>query len=304
MQNTQELKDEIRALAKAKNAVILAHFYTLPEIQEIADFVGDSYQLARLAVDDSRQVVVFCGVSFMGESACILNPAKTVLLPCFDAVCPMAEMVSAGQIAAARAKYDDLAVVCYINSTAKIKALCDVCVTSSNALKIVRNLPNKNIFFVPDEHLGSFIKASVKEKNIILAEGFCEVHAAITADAVGNAKKSHPNAKVIAHPECKKEVVALSDFVGSTKGLIDFAKNDEASEFIVCTERGIEHALRIAAPRKAFYFPLENQICENMKKITLESVRDCLLKFEPVEVAPNLATAALAPLAKMLELSK
>ena len=296
-----ELQEEIRELCRSRDAVILAHYYVDGAVQEVADYVGDSFYLAKVAKSDSHRTIVFCGVTFMGESACILNPDKTVLMPAPDAVCPMALMVSAEDIAAMRAKYDDLAVVCYINSMADIKALSDICVTSSNALKVVRSLPQKNIFFIPDGNLGRYVAAQVPEKNIILNKGFCHVHASISARNLEAALREHPGAEIIAHPECNEEVCSLAEFLGSTKELIEHVSAAPAQEFIVCTEQGVLHEMRKAAPGKQFYFVGARQICPNMKRITLENVRRCLAEREPcVTVEDALRQKAAIPLERML----
>lgn len=302
---TAAIKSEIKKLAKEKDAVILAHYYVDGEIQEIADYVGDSFALAKLAKSAPQKTIVFCGVTFMGESACILNPDKTVLVPNTQSVCPMALMADPAKIREMREKYDDLAVVCYINSTAEVKALSDVIVTSSNALKIVRKIPNKNIFFIPDGNLGRYISQQLPEKNFILNTGFCHVHTSITARAIEEAFHQHENAKIIAHPECMQEVLDLADYIGSTKELIEFVKNDDSSEYIVCTECGVLHEMKKVAPGKQFYFVGAKQVCPNMKRITLENVRDCLLTGSPKASCPEeLRKAALKPLEKMLEMAK
>lgn len=295
------LQEEIRGLCRSRDAVILAHYYVDGAVQEIADYVGDSFYLAKVAKSDSHRTIVFCGVTFMGESACILNPGRTVLMPAPDAVCPMALMVSAADIAAVRAKYDDLAVVCYINSMADIKALSDICVTSSNALKVVRSLPQKNIFFIPDGNLGRYVAAQVPEKNIILNKGFCHVHASITARDLEAALHAHPAAEIIAHPECSEEVCNLAEYLGSTKELIEYVRTAPAQEFIVCTEQGVLHEMQKVAPGKQFHFVGARQICPNMKRITLEKVRDSLLNGSPVvTVDEALRQKASVPLERML----
>ncbi len=234
-----------------------------------------------------------------------LNPEKTVLIPNENAVCPMALMVDPKKIAEMRAKYEDLAVVCYINSMAEIKALSDVIVTSSNALKIVKSLPNKNIFFIPDGNLGRFVAESFPEKNIILNEGFCHVHTSITAQAIEKAFHEHPNAKVIAHPECTKEVCDLAEYLGSTKELIEFVKNDDAPEYIVCTESGVLHEMKKVAPQKNFYFVGAKQECPNMKRITLQNILDCLKNNSPkATCSEELRINSCKPLDKMLEIAK
>ncbi len=226
----EELIREIQELKKEKDAVILAHYYVDGSIQEIADYVGDSFALAKAAVEDPRKTIVFCGVTFMGQSASILNPDKTVLVPADDAVCPMALMVDPAEIREMREKYEDLAVVCYINSMAETKALVDVCVTSSNAVKIVRSLPQKNIYFIPDQNLGSYIAEQVPEKNIMLGYGFCHVHHYMDPEDVKALKKAHPKAKILAHPECNRSIIELADYVGSTKGIIRYSAESPDEE--------------------------------------------------------------------------
>ena len=302
--NIQILKNEIKKLCKERDAVILAHYYVDGNVQDIADYIGDSFYLAKVAKKCPNKTIVFCGVTFMGESACILNPDKTVLLPASDAVCPMALMVNPEDIKAMREKYSDLAVVCYINSMADIKSLSDVCVTSSNAVEIVKKLPNKNIFFIPDGNLGRYVAEQVPEKNVILNKGFCHVHTNITELDIENCFREHRNAKIIAHPECKQEVCDLADYLGSTKELIEYVKNTPDKEFIVCTEMGVLHEMQKIAPDKKYYFVGAKKICPNMKKITLEKVRDCLLHNSPVShVSEELRIKASRSLDRMLEMA-
>ena len=218
------MEAQIERLKKEKNAVILAHYYAPDEVQKIADYTGDSFYLAKIAKQSTADILVFCGVSFMGESAKILNYNKKVLMPDLTADCPMAHMVKPGLIAEMRDKYEDLAVVCYINSTAELKCQSDVCVTSSNAVKIVNALPNKNIFFIPDCNLGRHVAEQISDKNIILNDGCCPIHAKMTGEQIKREKEQHPNALVLAHPECTESVLALSDYIGSTSGIIDFVK--------------------------------------------------------------------------------
>lgn len=301
----ERMKSQIERLKKEKNAVILAHYYAPDEVQEIADYVGDSFYLAKIAKQSTADIIVFCGVSFMGESAKILNPDKKVLMPDLSADCPMAHMVQPGKIAQMRKQYEDLAVVCYINSTAELKCESDVCVTSSNAVKIVRALHNKNIFFIPDKNLGQYVAEQVPEKNIILNDGCCPIHAAISPQQIQSQKERHPNALVLSHPECEKEVLALSDYIGSTAEIISFAKNSEAFEFVVVTEDGVAFQLREDNPNKHFYFPKPNPCCADMKLNTLEKIRSVLEKEENgVEVSEEVRCKALIPLNKMLELAK
>ena len=299
------MKQKIEQLKSQKNAVILAHYYAPAEVQAVADYVGDSFYLAKVAKQSSADMLVFCGVSFMGESAKILNPEKKVLMPDLTADCPMAHMVKPGKIAQMRAEYEDLAVVCYINSTAELKAQSDVCVTSSNAIKIVKALPNKNIFFIPDRNLGRVVAQQVPEKNIILNDGCCPIHAQINPKQVMELRAAHPEAKVLAHPECEPPVLELADYIGSTAEIIAYAKSDSAEEYIVCTEYGVEYKLQQDNPQKRFYFPDPAPCCVGMKLNTLERLYT-VLRDETNEV---LVTAedrerALLPLDKMLELAK
>ncbi len=300
-----EIKDRICSLKKQKNAVILAHYYAPAEAQELADYVGDSFYLAKIAKESQADMLVFCGVAFMGESAKILNPDKKVIMPDPLADCPMAHMVAEGKIEEMRKKYDDLAVVCYINSTAELKQKSDVCVTSSNAVRIVKSLPNQNIFFIPDQNLGRFVAEQVPEKNIILNDGCCPVHAALTAKDVQEEQRKHPNAAVLSHPECTKEVLERSDFIGSTADIISYAKQSECKEFIVCTEEGVSYRLTCDNPDKRFYFPQRGLCCKDMKTNTAERLLRALEAEEgEIFVSNEMRCAALAPLDKMLELGK
>ncbi len=297
------MKSQIEQLKIEKNAVILAHYYVPAEVQKIADYVGDSFYLAKVAKQSDADIIVFCGVQFMGESAKILGPDKKVLMPDLVADCPMAHMVADGIIEEMHKKYDDLAVVCYINSTAELKCKSDVCVTSSNAVKIVRALPNKNIFFIPDHNLGSFVAEQVPEKNIILNDGCCPIHAKITAVQVLAEKEKHPKAKVLTHPECDAAVIELSDFVGSTADIIAYAKKSETKEFIICTEDGVDYKLITDNPNKRFYYPNPHPCCADMKLNTLKSVLAVLQKEDKeVIVDDALRKGALKPLERMLEL--
>lgn len=297
--------NEIERLKKEKDAVILAHYYVNDEVQEIADYIGDSYYLAKIAKTVDAKTIVFCGVSFMGESAKILNPDKTVLMPDMSADCPMAHMAEIEKIEEMRKKYDDLAVVCYINSTAELKCHSDVCVTSSNAVKIVKALPNKNIFFIPDENLGRHVAEQVPEKNIILNDGFCHVHVSVTADNVKAIKAKYPSALILAHPECKKEVLDLADYIGSTSGIIDYASSSDNTEFIICTESGVSYKLKEKNPDKKFYFAGTKHFCPNMKLNTVEKVLEVLKTGKnEVRVSDEIRIKSLKPLDRMLELAK
>ena len=282
--STEDLQREIRELCEAKHAKLFAHYYVPDEVQDIADEIGDSFFLARRARETDAEIIVLCGVQFMGESAKILNPEKKVLIPALNADCP---------------------VVCYVNSTAELKAHSDVCVTSANALKIVSKLPNEEIYFIPDQNLAHYIADQLPEKKFIFNDGFCHVHHSITKDQMAQAKAAKPNALVCVHPECKTEVVAMADYVGSTSGIINFVDGSDAEEFIIATEMGVMHSLRTAHPDKKFYTAGNMQLCPNMKKVSLERVRDALLKEDTeIHVDEDLMKEAYEPMMKMLELAK
>ena len=299
------MENKIEQLKKEKNAVILAHYYTPSEVQKVADYVGDSFYLAKVAKESKAEIIVFCGVRFMGESAKILNPDKKVLMPDPCADCAMAHMVEEGLIDRMRKSYNDLAVVCYINSTARLKCKSDVCVTSSNAVKIVKALQSKNVFFIPDKNLGRFVAEQVPEKNVILNDGCCPIHVRIDPDSVIAEKEKHPRAKVLSHPECTHEVLMLSDFIGSTADIIKFAKTDSSDEYIVCTEDGVDYRLQTDNPEKRFYYPDPRPCCADMKHNTLKSVL-AVLENENNEITVDEETRrrALVPLERMLELAK
>lgn len=300
-----DAENKIRELKKQKNAIILAHYYAPAEVQRIADYVGDSFYLAKIAKSSTADVIVFCGVAFMGESAKILNPNKKVLMPDVSADCPMAHMVAEGRIKELREKYDDLAVVCYINSTAELKCQSDVCVTSSNAVKIVKALPNKNIFFIPDKNLGRYVAEQVPEKNVILNHGYCPIHVKVSLEEVLQEKKLHPTALVLSHPECEENILNISDYIGSTAEIIDFAKQSEKDEFIICTEDGVEFELIKTNPNKKFYFTKTRPCCVDMKLNTLDKLLKVLETEEnPIEVDEETRERALLPLNRMLELAK
>ena len=300
-----DMMNRIKQLKEEKNAVILAHYYVNADVQEVADFIGDSFYLAKKASETDADMIVFAGVEFMGESAKILNPNKHVYMPDAHADCPMAHMVTIENIKKMREKYDDLAVVCYINSTAEIKTYSDVCVTSSNAVKIVNKLPNKNIFFIPDQNLGSYVATQVKDKNIILNSGFCPRHHIMTKEDVLNAKKEHPNALVAVHPECKPEVLEEANYIGSTSGIIDYIVGNNAKEFIVGTVDGVYATILKQAPDKKLYNVVRTQVCPNMKLNSLEKIINVLETGEnEVFLDEEFMNKAKAPLERMLELAK
>ncbi|GFI22426.1 quinolinate synthase A [Lachnospiraceae bacterium] len=299
-------QEEIQNLKKEKDAVILAHYYVRPEIQEIADYTGDSYFLSKKATTLPHKTIVLCGVSFMGESTKLLNPSKTVLMPNIEADCPMAHMVDKLALEKVREQYKDLAVVCYINSTAQIKSWSDVSVTSANAISIIRNLPNKNILFIPDKNLAHFIAMKVPEKNIIFQKGFCPIHENMRAEEIQALKLQHPEAKVLVHPECNSAVLELADYVGSTSEILSYVEKSPTLEFIIGTELGVYYTLQQARPDARFYFPNPKPICSGMKQITLENVIE-VLKTGRNEISMqdnSINKAASRTLERMLELAK
>lgn len=298
---------KIKELQKKKDVVILAHYYVDGEVQQIADYVGDSYYLSKVATKVAQKNILFCGVSFMGESAKLLNPEKKVVMADEYADCPMAHMVTVERIKEIREQYEDVAVVCYVNSTAEIKAVSDVCVTSSNALRVVKKVPAKNIFFVPDNNLGRYVAGKIPEKNFIFHDGFCHVHKSISPENVLEAKQLHPDALVLTHPECTMDVIELSDFVGSTSEIIDYATESVADKFIICTEMGVFFELGQKNPDKKFYSVGHRQFCPNMKKVTLNKVEAALEDLDStpeIMLSDDIMKNAVRPLQKMLELAE
>ena len=294
--------EELKERKERADAVVLAHYYVDGAVQEMADYVGDSFYLAKVAAKEKKSTIVFCGVRFMGESAKILNPGSRVLLPDAQADCPMAHMAQVAQIQKLRAEVPDLAVVCYINSSAELKAHSDVCVTSSNAVKVVSALPQKSILFIPDKNLGSFVAKQLPGRNFYYSGGYCPVHAVLLAEDVLAEKRAHPAAEVLVHPECTEEVVKAADFAGSTAEIIAHAEAGAAREFILGTEPGVLHELERRCPGKKFY-PV-TPVCRDMKRITHEKVLACLTGggYEG-KMGAELKDAARAPLARMLELA-
>lgn len=305
-----DLKAEIRRLAKEKNAVIMAHYYVAGEVQDIADFIGDSLALAQQAAKTDADIIVLCGVHFMGETAAILCPNKKVLVPDLNATCSLAESCPADKFAEFVAAHPGHTVVSYVNTTAATKAVTDVVVTSSNARQIVESLPqDEPIIFGPDQNLGNYIN-SLTGRNMLLWDGACHVHARFSVEKILELKVAHPEAKILVHPECKGPVVKLADKVGSTAALLKFAINDGAKEFIVATESGILHEMQKAAPQKTFIpAPPDDSTCacnecEYMKLVTLSKLYNCL-KFEwpVVTVDKEVAEKAIRPIERMLEIS-
>jgi quinolinate synthase len=299
---TLDIIDKIQALKQQRNAVILAHNYQPGDIQDIADFTGDSLGLSIQASQTDADVIVFCGVLFMAETAAILSPQKTVLLPEKGAGCPMADMINAGQLQELKDKHPEAVVVCYVNSTAEVKALSDYCCTSGNALELVQTLSeDREIIFVPDKNLGGFIVERTG-REMILWPGYCSTHVRILPADVQSARQKHPSAVVLAHPECNPEVRALADELLSTGGMLKFAKTSNVEEFIIATENGIIHSLKKQNPDKQFYPVTEKAICPNMKKISLEKVAWALEDMQyRITVPEPICTKAKTALDRMLE---
>jgi quinolinate synthase len=302
MQDITRVQDEIRRLREQKNAIILAHNYQRPEVQDIADVIGDSLELARAAAKMDTDVIVFCGVDFMAETAAVLSPEKTVLLPAPDACCPMAEMVSAEELRFARGKYPDAAVVCYVNTSAEVKAESDICCTSANAIDVVNSVKEDTVIFVPDKNLGQYA-ARFTKKTVLPWEGFCIVHERYTPADVAAAKQAHPGAEVLVHPECRPDVIDRADHVASTSGILKQVKSSPKEEFIIGTENGMLHRLGKECPGKRCYPLSEKAICVNMKKTDLAKVRDALTTMKPrVTVPEEVAARARIAIERMLAL--
>ena len=309
--DTKELASEIVRLKKEKNAVILGHYYQIDEIQALSDYVGDSLALAQKAQETTADVIVFCGVHFMAETAKILNPSKKVLLPDKEATCSLAESCKADDFAAFKAQHPDHFVISYVNCSAEIKALSDLICTSGNAEKLVRALPKEQkIIFAPDKNLGSYINSVVEGREMLLWNGVCTVHDALTAESVMKLKMEHRDAKVVAHPECNSAVLEISDFIGSTKAMLNYIKASEHKKFIVVTETGILYEMRRENPDKEFLtLPGEEGCscasCEYMKMNTLEKLYRCLLNETPeIILDDDLIEKAKRPIVKMLEMSR
>ena len=300
-----KLRHRINQLKEEKDVLILAHYYVAGDVQDIADFVGDSYHLSKMAQSCQEQIILFCGVQFMAESAKLLNPEKRVVLASAEAKCPMAYMAEVAEIEAMRQEHQDLAVVCYVNSTARIKALSDVCVTSTNAVQIVKGLKQKNIYFIPDQNLGKYIEYQVPDKKFFFCDGFCHVHTSIKQEQLEEAKATFPQAQVLAHPECTFDILRIADYIGSTTGIINYATKSTSLEFIICTEIGVLHRLKRDNPHKSFYLVGEGQICSSMKVNTLEKVYTALQTLKPeINVAEDLGLKAKAALEAMHSLTE
>ena len=274
--DTNQLRKEILKLKEQKGAVILAHNYQIPDIQDIADELGDSLELSKISMKRPENTIVFCGVTFMAETAKILSPQKKVLLPVLDAGCPLADTINPEQLKELKANHPNAWVVSYVNSSAEIKALSDVCCTSANAINVVKNIPVKKIIFVPDKNFGWWVQKNVPEKDLILWEGFCYVHEQFRPAVVDAARKNHPDAKIMVHPECQAEILEKSDYVVSTSGMLKVPKEDPAKRFIVGTEMGMIYRLRKENPDREFYSLGTAKSCMNMKKTTLTELHNSL----------------------------
>ena len=308
-EEVRELQEKVRELARQKNAVILAHYYQRPEVQDVADFVGDSLDLSRKAAKTNADIIVFCGVRFMCETAKILSPQKKVLHPNPESGCPMADMVTAEQVRKLREKHPDAEFVAYINTTADVKAEVDICVTSANAPKIIRQLPSRKIVFLPDQALGNWVAQQVPDKEFIIWKGFCPPHFEFTAREVRALKDHYADAKVAVHPECHPDVIKLADFVGSTSQIIKYATSVEAERVIVITEVGLRYTLQKKNPEKEYIFPETMNYCGTvycctMKGITLSKVYETLKEeINEVILPPDLIERARKPIERMLEMS-
>ena len=298
------MKAEIERLKKERKAVILAHNYTRGEVQDVADYTGDSLELARRATQVDADVIVFCGVYFMAETAAILNPDKTVLIPDPSAGCPMADMITGAQLRELKAKHPGAVAVCYVNSTAEVKAECDLCVTSGNAEKVMATIPaGREILFVPDQHLGGHVSAK-EGRDYVLWPGYCPTHARLTPKMIADARAAHPGAPVMVHPECPKDVREAADEQLSTGGMCRFARESDAQTILVGTEVGILHRLRMENPDKTFVSVSDTLVCPNMKKTTLENLRDCLRDMSNrVVVEKDVADRARRAIDAMLAVS-
>jgi quinolinate synthase len=299
--NQDALQHQIRQLARERNALLIAHNYQRDEVQAVADITGDSLALSMEAARTDREVIVFCGVHFMAESAAILAPEKTVLLPRPDSGCPMADMVTAEGLIALKAEHPDATVVTYVNSSAAVKAESDICCTSSNAISVARSLPAKKLLMVPDRNLGRYIARQVPEKDYIFWEGYCPTHDRLKTEEIVKAKADNPDALFMAHPECRPEILDLADHICSTSGMYEFARSNPATTFIVGTEEGILWRLRKENPDKTFIIPSRGLICPNMKLTSLDDILKSLETLEPrITVPEPVRLRALTALERML----
>ncbi len=299
-----EMQQEIIRLKKKKDICILAHAYQGQEILDVADYVGDSYGLSVQASKAPHKTVLMCGVRFMAETCKVLSPEKTVILSHSEAGCPMADQMDKEDIEAILPRYPGYAVVCYINTTSRLKTICDVCVTSSSAVKIIQNIPQKDILFIPDQNLAQYVAEQVPEKNIRFLRGGCPRHALVTKWDVENARTKHPGALLLVHPECRPEVVKAADYVGSTTGIMNFAKQSDAKEFIIGTETSILEHLQFDCPEKKFHYLTRDLMCPNMKMTTLADVLHCVQGTggEMIELEPEIIAGAKRCIDEMIRL--
>lgn len=297
-----ELKREIRQLKRERNALILAHNYQLDEVQEVADYIGDSFYLSKVAASIDCDVIVFSGVRFMAETAKLLSPEKTVLLPEIDAGCPLADTITDEDVRNLKRQHPGAPVVCYINSSAEVKAESDICCTSANAVKVVSSLPDHKVIFVPDENLGDYVAKQVPDKELVLWKGCCVTHAKVRPNAICEMRERYPEAKILVHPECEPVVVELADFAGSTSAIIQYAENSVASVFIIGTEVGVLCWLRNSRPEKQFFLLHPGLVCPNMKKTRQQSIYDALVNNQyQIQVDEAIAAKAKQAITRMLE---
>ncbi len=300
----KELIEKINILKKEKNAVILGHCYQNVEIDEVADFVGDSLYLSQQATKTDADIIIFAGVYFMAQTAKMLSPDKKVLLPRMESGCMMADMINLQQLREFKAKYPNIPTVCYINSTAEVKSECDMCVTSSNALRVVESMGVEKILFLPDNYLGKWVESQLKNVEVITFPGFCPTHLRIKPEDVIAAREKYPNAKVLAHPECHQDVTELADYVGSTTGIMNYATRSEAKTFVIATEKGVVDRLKRDLPNKEFILIKDNIICPNMKWHTLEDIYNALVNEEhEIFVDEEISYKAVKCIDRMLEVS-
>ncbi len=301
----EELKREILNLKREKNAAILAHYYQIDDIQEIADIRGDSLALAIEAAKLDTEIIVFCGVKFMAETAKVLCPDRKVLIPEIESVCPLADMATKEEVLKKKEKLGNPVVVSYVNTNVDVKTVSDICCTSANAVNVVRSVEEKRVLFVPDRNLGGYVKEQLPEKEVILWDGYCPVHEEYSIEKLEKLKKEHPKAKIAVHPESPKAVRDVADFIGSTSGIINYVNNTDAGEFIIGTEEGILYELRLNNPDKRFYIIGNSSVCTNMKKITLESLYKAL-KEEVYEISLDKSTIELAkkPIERMISIKR
>jgi quinolinate synthase len=298
---TEDLQKRIRKLAEERDALIISHYYCVPEVQDVADFVGDSLGLSQEAASSDKSVIVFCGVHFMAETASILCPEKTVLLADIDAGCPMADMITAAELKKKKEELPGVPVLTYVNSPADVKALSDICCTSANALKVMRSLNSPRVLMTPDRNLALYIQKFIPETEIILWPGFCPTHHRVNLKELKELKKEHPAALVAAHPECQPKILEEADFISSTSGIIKFCTESDRGEFIILTEEGVIHPMRKKRPDKVYLTPQTPLVCPNMKKNSLEDVLKCLETLTPViKVPEEIRVPALRAVERMM----